>query len=284
MGSLRRHRVLFSIITVNKDDAGGLRRTIESVRRLGPRDREYIVIDGASTDGSVRVIEEERDCVDAWISEPDSGVYQAMNKGIARAKGDYCLFMNSGDVLCGADRLDTLAGGGHDIYYSDAAMVASGARTVIEYPKSLDLNFFVSGMINHQNALIRRSLFAQIGLFDESLRLSSDWLFFLKAAYSRQFSFRHIGDPIAEFSIGGISSRSGSGDIIRREREYGIRQVFGDFAPTILELVEYRDSVYGNTVRLFGRTKALDLFVRSYRFFARLLKLRPHRDDAKEWR
>lgn len=270
----------FSIITVNKNDAGGLRRTIESVKRYAPRDREYIVIDGASTDGSVRVIEEESDCIDMWVSEPDSGVYQAMNKGISRAKGDFCLFLNSGDLLCGGDRLVAVTDAGQDIYYSDAALLSNGARTVIEYPKNLDVNFFVSGMINHQNALIRRSLFDRIGLFDESLRLSSDWLFFLKAAYSKKVSFRHVGPPIVEYSIGGISSRSGSGDIIRREREYGIRQVFGDVAPTILELIEFRDSVYGNTVRLFGRTKALDFFVRSYRFFARRFKLKPRRYDV----
>ncbi len=266
-----------SIITINRNDAEGLRRTIESVRRHTPLDREYIVIDGASSDGSVGIIEAAADCVDSWISEPDSGVFQAMNKGIDRATGDYCLFLNSGDVLCedalaaAAARID---GNSRDIYYFDAALVSGSSRTIIEYPKDIDINFFVSGMINHQNALIPRALLDTIGRFDESLRLSSDWLFFLKAAYSRKTSFVHLGPPIAEFSLGGISSRSGSGDIIRREREYGIRMVFGDFAPTILDLIDFRDSIYGNTIRLFGRTKALDSIIKAYRFIARRLKRR----------
>lgn len=272
-----------SIITVNRNDAEGLRRTIESVRRNAPRDREYIVIDGASSDGSVGVIEAAGDCVDSWLSEPDSGVFQAMNKGIERASGDYCLFLNSGDALCddslvaAAGRID---GYSRDVYYFDAALVSGGSRMVVEYPKEIDVNFFVSGMINHQNALIPRALFDTIGRFDESLRLSSDWLFFLKAAYSRSTRFIHLGPPIVEFALGGISNRAGSGDIIRREHEYGIRQVFGTLAPTILELIEYRESVYGNTVSLFGKTRLLEFLIKSYRFFARRLKLRPRTEDS----
>lgn len=267
-----------SIITVNRNDAQGLRRTIESVRRNAPKDRQYIVIDGASSDGSVGIIESAGDCVDSWVSEPDSGVFQAMNKGIARATGDYCLFLNSGDVLCEgalAAAVGQIQGSSRDIYYFDAVLVSGGSRTIIEYPKDIDINFFVSGMINHQNALIPLALFDTLGRFDESLRLSSDWLFFLKAAYSRKTAFVHLGQPIAEFSLGGLSSRKGSSAIIRDEREYGIRKVFGDFAPTILDLIDFRESVYGNTIRLFGGTKALDFLIRTYRFFARRMKLRP---------
>jgi glycosyltransferase involved in cell wall biosynthesis len=283
MGFLRSAWLRFSIITVNKNDAEGLRRTIDSVKRNAPRDREYIIIDGASSDGSVGVIEDERSFIDTWVSEPDTGIYQAMNKGIARAKGDFCLFLNSGDVLCDGERLESvpdLADRRFDIYYSDAALASGGARSVIRYPKRVDVNFFVSGMINHQNTLIRRSLFDRMGLFDESLRLCSDWLLFLRTAYSRIDSFKYIGDPISEFSIGGLSNGPGSGAIVAREREYGILQVFGELAPSILELVEFRESTYGNTVSLFGRTKALDFLIRLYRFFARRSGLKPSGEDA----
>jgi glycosyltransferase involved in cell wall biosynthesis len=275
--------VRLSIITINKNDAGGLRRTIRSVKERAPRNMEYIVIDGDSSDGSLLAIEDEGAIIDSWISEPDSGVYQAMNKGIARAKGDYCLFLNSGDVLSDGGLIDSVLGEtepGHDIYYADAALMYGGEHSVVKYPSEIDINFFISGMINHQNSIIRRQLFDEVGLFDESLKLSSDWFFFLSAAYSRKATFKYIGPPIVEFAVGGISSKPGSGDVIRKEREYCLSKVFGDLAPTILDLVELRDSVYGDTVRLFGRTRVLDFLIMSYRFFARRLKLTPRRGDA----
>jgi glycosyltransferase involved in cell wall biosynthesis len=272
--------MLFSIITVNRNDAEGLRSTIESVKRFAPADHEYIVIDGASTDESVRVIKEESGAIDTWVSEKDSGIYEAMNKGIHRAKGVFCLFLNSGDCLCRDNGLASFIDTGKDIYYADAVLVTSGGRTVLEYPRTLDVNFFVSGMINHQNALVRRELFEKIGPYDEDLSISSDWLFFLKAAYLVKASFQYIGRPIVEFSAGGISTKPGSGAIISNERKKGLVKVFGELAPTMLELVELRESIYGNTIRLFGKTRTLDFVIRAYRFFARRLAACAHKDQS----
>ena len=89
----------FSIITINYNNCEGLRRTIESVVNQTCHDFEYIIIDGGSTDGSVDVIKQYADQIDYWVSEPDKGIYNAMNKGVAVAKGEYCLFLNSGDSL-----------------------------------------------------------------------------------------------------------------------------------------------------------------------------------------
>ena len=86
-----------SVITINFNNRDGLRKTIESVVNQTYNDFEYIIIDGGSTDGSVDVIKEYADRIDYWVSEPDKGIYNAMNKGIDVAKGEYCIFMNSGD-------------------------------------------------------------------------------------------------------------------------------------------------------------------------------------------
>lgn len=88
-----------SIITINYNNREGLRKTIESVVAQTTREFEYIVIDGGSTDGSVDVIKEFSDYIDYWVSEPDKGIYNAMNKGVKVAHGDYCQFLNSGDWL-----------------------------------------------------------------------------------------------------------------------------------------------------------------------------------------
>ena len=91
--------MILSVITINYNNAEGLNRTIQSIDTQTWKEFEYIVIDGASNDGSIDVIKRFESIIDLWISEPDTGVFNAMNKGIKKAKGDYLLFLNSGDFL-----------------------------------------------------------------------------------------------------------------------------------------------------------------------------------------
>ena len=112
-----------SIITINYNDKYGLSRTIDSVLNQTYEDFEYIVIDGNSNDGSKEILKNHDLSIDYWVSEPDSGIYNAMNKGIRVAKGDYLLFLNSGDYLCDNDTIHNVAkeiDGGKDLYYGNA--------------------------------------------------------------------------------------------------------------------------------------------------------------------
>lgn len=88
-----------SIITINRNNCAGLSRTMDSVIRQTCKDFEWILIDGASTDGSVDLIRQNKQHITYWVSEPDKGIYNAMNKGLQQAHGEYCLFLNSGDWL-----------------------------------------------------------------------------------------------------------------------------------------------------------------------------------------
>ena len=88
-----------SIVTINLNNVAGLHETIISVLNQSSADLEYIIIDGGSTDGSAELIKEYSDRIYYWVSEPDSGIYNAMNKGIRKASGEYLLFLNSGDAL-----------------------------------------------------------------------------------------------------------------------------------------------------------------------------------------
>ena len=101
--------MLFSVITINYNNREGLRNTIKSVVGQTYKDFEYIVIDGGSIDGSKELLEENASSVTYWISEKDNGIYHAMNKGVARASGTYCVFMNSGDFFCSKDVLERVA-------------------------------------------------------------------------------------------------------------------------------------------------------------------------------
>ena len=100
-----------SIITVNLNNREGLRKTAESVVSQTYKDYEWIVIDGGSTDGSKELIEQYAEHISYWVSEPDKGIYNAMNKGIRQAHGEYFLFLNSGDSLCDDDIVESFCVG-----------------------------------------------------------------------------------------------------------------------------------------------------------------------------
>ena len=110
----------FSVITINYNHKDGLRSTIESVVRLRHIDYEFIIIDGGSTDGSVDIIKQYAANITYWVSEKDKGVYHAMNKGVAMSKGEYLIFMNSGDCFHSPDALNAVEHYQEDIVYSAA--------------------------------------------------------------------------------------------------------------------------------------------------------------------
>ena len=98
----------FSIITINYNNSKGLKRTLDSIISQTCHEFEWIVIDGGSSDGSRELIEQHQDSITYWCSEPDKGIYNAMNKGVNKATGDYCLFLNSGDHLCNSKVVEHL--------------------------------------------------------------------------------------------------------------------------------------------------------------------------------
>ena len=114
-----------SIITINYNNASGLEKTIRSVVEQTYNEYEYIIIDGASSDKSKEVIQEYQRYIDFWCSEKDSGIYNAMNKGIQKASGEYLLFLNSGDVLNNSAVLADIHGflSGEDFVYGDLVFV-----------------------------------------------------------------------------------------------------------------------------------------------------------------
>jgi glycosyltransferase involved in cell wall biosynthesis len=150
-----------SIITINKNNASGLEKTIQSVVSQTFKDFEYIVIDGNSTDESVEIIKKYSSGINYWVSEPDTGIYNAMNKGIRKAKGEYCLFLNSGDWLISPVTLQDVFNeivnmNPADIFYSDCVKT-DGNITI--YPDNLTINYLSDNALNHQNTLIKHSLF-----------------------------------------------------------------------------------------------------------------------------
>jgi len=257
-----------SIITVNLNNAVGLRRTIESVVAQEGADLEYFVVDGGSTDGSVDAILEHSDEIDRWVSEPDEGIYEAMNKGLRWASGEYCLFLNSGDWLVDTGVLARAIASVHGeagVYYADL-LNTDGHRTwKREYPRELDVNFFLGGTISHQNSLIRRELLLEAGLYREDFRISSDWYFFLYAIHRLGTSFQYLSEPIAYFYFEGLGTDPRYAVLREEERRRGLRDVFGPLSRSIEELLGFRESIYGRIAKQYGVGRVLTFLLRAYR-------------------
>ena len=235
--------MILSIITINRNNAVGLKQTLDSVAGQVFSDTlrdeqsgtmqvvpvEHIIIDGASTDESVSIIEryaaeaKEQGRVVRWLSEPDKGIYNAMNKGIRMAVGEYIQILNAGDSLSTMDVTERMLHELHriaqsaerkadtpsvDILYGNMLKVDAQGKVIgrsgyTEY----SLRQFYSSTLNHDCAYIRRALFGddQYGLYDEQLRIVSDWKWYLQAIGLGRVRPVYVDIDVTLFDGGGIS-------------------------------------------------------------------------------
>ena len=204
-----------SIITVNLNNLEGLKKTYDSVVSQTFTDYEWLVIDGGSTDGSREFIEQHQDKFAYWCSEPDKGIYNAMNKGIIHAQGEYLNFMNSGDCLACEETLARVLVPNHteDIIYG---VTVNNHRngSVIRPPKKGQIHWYelYPIAIHHQSAFMRKELFQKVGLYDEELKIASDARWFAMAILHHKATYKYIPVKIAIFEGGGISASAVSSE------------------------------------------------------------------------
>ena len=212
----------YSIITINYNDKEGLSRTIKSVSNQTSKDFEYIVIDGGSTDGSVDIIKQNANHIDYWVSEKDKGVYNAMNKGIAQAKGDYLVFMNSGDCFHMPDVLTLMSDYQEDII---CGKVFKGNTTIPSghYKPTITLVDLMRGSLPHQAMFIKRELMVKHP-YDENYKILSDWKFCIQALVFDNCTFRNSDVVVADYDISGISTNSNG--LLAKEREIILKELF----------------------------------------------------------
>lgn len=214
-----------SIITINYNNKDGLQKTMDSVVRQTWKDFEWIIIDGGSTDGSKELIVRNQQYVDYWCSEPDKGVYNAMNKGISKAQGDYLLFLNSGDCLHNAMTIEDVLKYEfkEDVVYGNLNYVAKDKEYVVRYPSDLTIHYFLVHSLGHPASFIKASLLKTDG-YREDYKIVSDWINFLKW-FREGRSFLRIENVIADFDTTGISSSNI--DLIEQEKESVFGELFG---------------------------------------------------------
>ncbi len=210
-----------SIITINFNNADGLIKTIQSVINQSSADFEYIVIDGGSSDGSKEVIQKYQDKIAYWISEPDKGIYNAMNKGILAAKGEYLQFLNSGDFIANKEVTSLMLSelGKESVLYGNMIKVWPTGRVF----KNTSINTnsmlpFYIGSLNHSPSYILKSLFTKYGLYDESLKIVSDWKFFLDAIALGNEPVKYVDIDVTIFDMTGISSTNSILDKAERRK------------------------------------------------------------------
>lgn len=220
-----------SIITVNKDNASGLRVTAESIKNQTVHDFEWIVIDAASSDGSVNTIKEYSEYINFWCSERDHGIYDGMNKGIKKSNGEYLLFLNSGDSLADNNVCENIINHDFDEDIVIGAVnicdtngnIVKGNHSIKNENISL-FNFYLFG-IPHQASLIKRSLFEKYGLYDLTVGMNADWKFFLDTLILSDCSLKKIDYVISNYDNSGVSTIHI--DKVREER----KQIFENSLP-----------------------------------------------------
>ena len=225
---------MITIITINLNNAPGLEKTMQSVLNQTCKDFEYVVVDGASSDGSVEVIRQLEGHFGErlkWISEPDKGIYNAMNKGIGMASGEYIQILNSGDCLVSENVVDKMyhaleqAGCPSILYGNMIKELTSGRhrRDRCFAGKDITLKGFYHGALNHSPAYIKKDLFDKYGLYDDSLKIVSDWKWYLQAIVLGEERPVYVDIDITLFDMTGISETN---DVLReKERTQELKRL-----------------------------------------------------------
>lgn len=211
----------YSIITINYNNKEGLRKTIESVIHQTYRDFEYIVIDGGSTDGSTDVLKEFNEHITYWVSEPDKGIYNAMNKGIIQAHGEYLNFMNSGDCFYSNQILERVSQIPDVDIIMGKAITSSNTTFGPYYPITL-YNICIYGF-NHQATFYKKELCKKY-MYDESLKYISDFKLTIQCLIIDNCSYEITNELIALYDTTGISSCNPTER--DKEREIVLKQLF----------------------------------------------------------
>jgi len=234
-----------SIITINFNNEVGLKKTIESVVSQSMREFEWIVIDGGSTDGSKKLIEQNEQYIAYWCSEPDRGIYHAMNKGIRASHGDYLMFLNSGDSLYDNQVIERVVPllNVKDIYVGRINSVgrenANNEEQADFSPEGI-LRKLTFTWIPHQASFFKKTFFETYGLYREDQKIVSDWWAYYKSLVIGNATIEALPLIISNYDIEGISATQRSQAMQEQEnllKEHPLIEVYYHFYQDNLDIV-----------------------------------------------
>lgn len=270
-----------TIITINLNNRDGLRRTMESVISQSCQDFEYVVIDGGSTDGSREVILEHQEQLAYWCSEPDRGIYHAMNKGVSHATGDYCLFLNSGDYLYNKDVVKEILpelDGRYDIVHGIVRVIELDGTTTYrtgEFRHDTNSIQLINDTICHPASFIKKEWLERYP-YDENYRIVSDKKFFLDCYFTHNCSFHYIDKIVSFFLIGGISNTAGPKGLLTDETNNMMSKLFPAKLVKDIKLMDPELLyLWGQIPTSYRLRKALismmSFIIKSYQFFKKCI-------------
>ncbi len=243
-----KHRL--SIITICYNDRVGLERTLASVFAQTAQDFEYIVVDGESTDGSVEVIERNRDRITQWVSEKDAGIYDAQNKGWRMATSPFVNFLNAGDEFAN-DRvikhvLPALAQE-VDIVYGDSELADHRGRYCVKlHPAQMTSAWLMKEVVGHSAQFIRTDLLRRYNGYDTRYGIAADYALFAQSFWDGGLRLRKLDLTVSVFNTEGLSSDPGQKARVAAERKAIQKQ----FAPTFWYWLYH---TYAALNRIIGR-------------------------------
>lgn len=215
--------VSLTIITVCLNDKSGLKRTAESIVRQAHQDFEWIVVDGNSSDGTADLFEHYSGRIDHFISEPDDGIYDAMNKGIVLASGKYCLFINAGDTLYDLKVIQRL----HSHLVGDLVIGQMEVCSPVDMSKNgirefenrkIGKRYIFYKTLPHQSTCIKKALFDKYGLYDTSFVIAADHDFFVRV-YNKGIKMSFVPFCISRYMLDGLSAQFKTSKLFDDERD-----------------------------------------------------------------
>jgi glycosyltransferase involved in cell wall biosynthesis len=201
---------LVSVVTVVRNGEAHLEEAIRSVLDQEYGNIEYIVVDGASTDGTLEIVRRYDDRIDYWVSEPDEGIYDAMNKGIALANGDLIGLLNADDVYLegSVSRIveAALAHPGAGVFHGNMNLLRQNGIEELRRPRLVKGEYRPYLMpVNHPTVFVRSRCYAECGSFDTSYRTAADFDLMLRFLYDCRVGFHHLDLTLARMREGGES-------------------------------------------------------------------------------
>ena len=200
---------LLSVITICYNEKQ-IERTCQSIVNQTWQDFEWIVVDGGSTDGTLDILNKYRNRINILISEPDKGIYDAQNKGIKLAHGQYLNFMNGGDAFYNSTVLEKVFKDKEqtaDVLYGKYCTIDNQRLLVLMHPKKFDSSYWLEHCLNHQSTFIKRELFDKYGLYNTDYKVAAD-----KEKFVRFFQdgcrFSYLPEIISLYDLGGISAQN----------------------------------------------------------------------------
>lgn len=247
-----------SIITINFNHMAGLVKTCKSVMGQSDKNFEWIVIDGGSSDGSKEYLESLSPKPSYWCSEPDKGIYSAMNKGIGMAQGEYLLFLNSGDSLADTDVLKKAMPLLHDadIIYGNALFCKPKKERLVSYPETFTLYHLWRGFTPcHQATFIKSDLLKNTGGYDERYKIVADYRKWIEWKL-QGCTFKHIPLTVCRYMLDGISTTQKA--LHQEEHDAVVDELFSPQMKEQMLYIEWLKKGHGKQREIYdGQTKVI---------------------------